>query len=69
MTVFTKEMYDGSPHFVIPDDVTVLGWDAFKGCTSLASVAISDSVVVIGYAVSPEMSDMQKYILISFNET
>lgn len=34
--------------FVIPDDVTSIGFSAFSGCTSLTSVVIGDGVTSIG---------------------
>ena len=42
-------LYRGSDaHVVIPDGVTMIGKDAFKGNTSLTSIIIPDSVMTIG---------------------
>ena len=39
-----------SSSYSIPDSVTSIGYGAFWGCTSLASITIPDSVTEIGYA-------------------
>ena len=40
----------GLTEYTIPDSVTMIGYCAFDGCTSLTSVTIPDSVTKIGWA-------------------
>ena len=39
---------EGQTHAVIPEGVTSIGFEAFRGCTRLTSVVIPDSVTAIG---------------------
>lgn len=40
-------------HFVIPEGVTEIGENAFRGCTGLTAIELPDSVIEIGcYAFS-----------------
>ena len=46
----TNELVFGCKTTIIPDSMTSIGYDAFRGCTGLTSVTIPDSVTSIGVA-------------------
>ena len=48
-SILTEYIWDGSEgDVVIPDDVRVIGEDAFRDCTGVTSVTIPDSVTRSG---------------------
>ena len=63
ITGFTSCQSELTPTAVIPDTidsmpVVGIGSNAFKGCTSLTSVAIPDSVTIIGYYAFENCTDL-----------
>ena len=44
---------------VIPNNVTQIGEDAFKGCTALESIKIPNSIISIGYGAFAECTALR----------
>lgn len=48
---------------VIPDGVTVIPNETFKGCSNMKSIQMSDSVVAIGYSAFEDCASLEKAII------
>lgn len=48
---------------MIPSSVTVIGWESFRGCTSLQSIEIPDSAKEIGFEAFRDCTSLQSIVI------